>query len=194
LSDENLDEFINLDGLGNIPVQAKSDAIRILLLEKFGGIWLDATLYVNLPLDEWLWDNLGQEFFAFSNPRKNFGRIVSSWFLAGRNDNYIINKWKIETLKYWENREEADQYFWFHNLFKEMYDKDEKFSLLWDRTNKIDCDVGTRQGPHFFAPYTDEILKSIASQEVPASPVFKLTWRVDLLKSPVIQELFKDDM
>ena len=31
-----------------------SDILRISLLHEFGGVWVDATVYCNRPIDEWL--------------------------------------------------------------------------------------------------------------------------------------------
>jgi len=40
--------------------------VRILLLHEFGGIWVDATLLCNRPLDEWLPSTMTEGFFAFA--------------------------------------------------------------------------------------------------------------------------------
>jgi hypothetical protein len=51
-----------------ITATSLSDVIRLLLLHEYGGVWVDATLYCNRPLDEWLEPVLGEGLFAFSRP------------------------------------------------------------------------------------------------------------------------------
>ena len=44
-------------------IQHKSDMIRSLLLLKFGGIWIDASVMCVQPLSEWL--DYGKPFVTF---------------------------------------------------------------------------------------------------------------------------------
>ena len=59
---------------------AYSDVLRINLLHKYGGIWVDSTVMCLRPLREWLGDEM-MDFFAFANPGPD--RMISSWFLIG---------------------------------------------------------------------------------------------------------------
>src|SRR5258708_22123857 len=50
LSNDNVDQYIDLSTLpkkyNEVSVQKKADIIRLALLEKYGGIWLDSTIYL----------------------------------------------------------------------------------------------------------------------------------------------------
>jgi mannosyltransferase OCH1-like enzyme len=37
-----------------ITAPSLSDILRVLLLHEYGGVWVDATTFCNVPLDEWL--------------------------------------------------------------------------------------------------------------------------------------------
>ena len=81
-------------------------------------------------MDEWLWNyydpNIG--FFSLAMDEKpNYEHHCVSWFLVGRKDSYIINKWHDETHKYWrenpwmKDKAELREYFWFFILFDKLW-------------------------------------------------------------------------
>lgn len=82
-----------------------SDIIRVNLLAKYGGVWVDATCLCMQPLDEWLFNNAESEldFFAFSRPTKD--KLISSWFLASEKDGKFITRLKEETNGYWQDND-----------------------------------------------------------------------------------------
>ena len=81
-----------------ISAQAQSDIIRIMLLEKYGGVWVDATTYCTKPLDSWLFNHLNSDFFAFTMEERFF---IDSWFLAAYKGSYIMKKWRQEVERFW---------------------------------------------------------------------------------------------
>ncbi len=84
----------------NIPPQALSDIVRIMLLEKHGGVWADASVFCSKPLDEWVYDYAPDGFFAFEKPRHD--KLLSSWFLVASKDNPIVQKWYKATTRFWD--------------------------------------------------------------------------------------------
>lgn len=183
LTDHNLSDFINLNEIipdiedKVLPYEALTDIIRIALLYKYGGVWVDSTLYCNQSLNTWLPDALRNGFFAFSNPGPD--RMISSWFLSALPNNYIVEIFYHRIRSYWKDRSERDHYFWLHYLFAELYKSDAKFKQEWDKALVISA-----HGPHYFLPYektfpallTSTIKKNI---DKPESPVFKLTHKID---------------
>jgi hypothetical protein len=151
-----------------------SDILRILLLREFGGVWVDATLCCNRPLDEWLTGVMAEGFFAFAAPGPD--RPLSSWFLSAASDNYLISSWCRRTLEYWSNRPDSNDYFWFHHLFRDMCESDRVAMEKWTRVPKVSAD-----GPHALQlrglmhhPSERRMIESIDW----ATPVFKLTHRL----------------
>ena len=148
LNNSNLDKYVNIRkeipniNKKNITKTAYSDIVRIFLLAKYGGCWCDATTFCNKPLDEWLPSNIGAGFFGFDKPGKD--RLVSSWFLYAEKNNYIIQKWKKNTIRYWKTRKKNHKYYWFHHLFGDRYNIDKKFKQIWDLVPKISA-----KGPHY---------------------------------------------
>jgi Capsular polysaccharide synthesis protein len=160
----------------NVPMDASSNVIRIELLSRFGGVWVDSTVYCLRPLNGWIHHAMPSGFFAFNRPTPD--RMLSSWFLAAAGGSYLIDTWRRWTLAYWKDRMEPDDYFWFHHLFAEAYGEDAKFRAIWDSTPKLSAD-----GPHCFMPYQERLFKPLNDLdrlivETAQTPMLKLTHKV----------------
>lgn len=184
LDDDNVNEYINIGG--EIPnIQKKdiqkchySDIIRVLLLEKYGGCWCDATTFCNQSLDNWLNKNTSTGFFAFDKPGED--RLLSNWFLYSEKNNYIIQKWKEKIINYWKNNNKINHYFRHHYLFGDLYNSDNKFKELWDSTPKISAHGPPyiqRQG--LLTKLSDQVKNHINEVK---TPLYKLTYRYDIKK------------
>jgi hypothetical protein len=167
-----LRQYVDLDRQ-SITAASLSDIVRILLLHEFGGVWVDATVLCNRPLDEWLPDVMGEEFFAFADPAPD--RPLSSWFLSSESGNYLLSAWCRRTIDYWSNRASSDDYFWFHHLFREACATERRAGEAWSRVPKVSA-----AGPH--ALQAEGFLFRPATEVIPlidlATPVFKLTHRL----------------
>lgn len=160
----------------DLPAEAASDLVRLALLSRYGGIWVDSTVYCLRPLKEWLQEVTPTGFFAFNRPGPD--RVLSSWFLFAAHPSYIVDRWLEGAEHYWRNRTERDDYFWLHRLFEEAYNSDQKFRAIWDRTPKISAD-----GPHSFGPY-DQLLGPVNDLqrlivETAQTPMLKLTHKIE---------------
>ena len=164
LDDSNISHFINMDDYVNkqISKTGYSDIVRIYLLERYGGCWCDATTFCNVPLDDWLPNASSFGFFAF--PKSGQKILISSWFLYCDLNNHIAKAWKNEVISFWQNRNKANNYFWFHRLFNVLYMKDSTFKQIWDSTPKI-----------LAIPYHKDT-------GFPKSPVYKLSYKKDVSK------------
>jgi len=89
----------------DIPIQKYANHIRLNLLNKYGGIWVDANIYCFVPLDHWLNANLmKQGIFMFTNSFQD--RLIANWFIASEPNNYITAKWLSR----------YDEYFQYNNV------------------------------------------------------------------------------
>ncbi len=179
-----------------ITYAAISDFIRICLLKKYGGLWVDATTYCTIPLDDWLENYIKSGFFSFSyktTPNGQPDRLISSWFLYGEKNNLIIDAWyqavliyfktiknigahtAVVSLERWNQGDREGHYFWFHYLFGDLCKVYLKFSNEWAQVPKI-----SEAGPHFLQrsgmlnSMTKEVKNHIDTKK---SPLYKLTYR-----------------
>ena len=121
LDQDSLTGYLPPDFISKLRVAEKkpaavSDRIRIELLHRYGGVWVDATAMCMRPLDEWLPLSMQSGFFAFCKPVPE--RMVASWFLASEKGSYIVERWRKATWDYWEERLEEHDYFWFQPTFR----------------------------------------------------------------------------
>lgn len=166
----NLHDVRNLVNLAhydnkNIDPTAYSDIIRLELVNKYGGVWADSTVFCTRPLDDWLTSILSNHMFWSYNGHEiwNKNLLNASYFFASNPDSYIMQKWTEACREYWTNRTNKDNYFWVFYLFTKIYREDSMVQKLWDNTPHMDAYEGL-DGPHYFVPYQDKIFNSLTQE------------------------------
>ncbi len=118
------------EGRDDIPLAALSDIIRINLLARFGGVWVDATCFCSTPLDDWLPAMMPSGFFAYTGHRKD--TIMSSWFLAARKENYLVEQLTERVNRYWrENRFPTKSRLWLYSRVKKLLNANAWITRFW---------------------------------------------------------------
>lgn len=97
LNRNTLGHFVDIDLARNdMPLANISDLIRLKLLQKFGGVWLDASIIMNKPIDYFIGENNNFDLIAFyrnkitTNPSYP---VLESWFLIAPINSRYISKW-----------------------------------------------------------------------------------------------------
>jgi hypothetical protein len=149
LNDQNLKDYLLeetpyiFDLNKNISYQAKSDIIRLALLNKYGGVWADSTMLCMQPLDHWVFEASSKSrIWMYHGWGGGFDPNVgiASWFIVSHKNSYVIQKWKERCDEYWNKNNKAHTYFWMDGLFRELYDSDPKFKNAWLLTPNICCE------------------------------------------------------
>jgi len=135
-----------LDIVKNSPERtfaAKSDLLRILLLSKFGGVWVDSSVYLMFPLKDFIFDIVNDVgFFAYrfkprANNQKRGDRETVSWFLcADKPSHPLINAWKESFVEKFKKLE-TWKYFTFHETLAELYDSNSEVKFTIDNMIQI---------------------------------------------------------
>jgi len=175
VSESNLKEYVNeIDYMykDSISPQAKSDIVRLALLNKHGGVWADATLLCLQPLDSWIEESIeASNFWMYHGTGAGMDIMQgpASWFIVSKQASYIINKWKASCDEYWKERSSTDNYFWMDALFKDLYNNDSEFKRQWDAVPYISCEDPGQS--HMFAggswKENTESVKKIISDSPP---------------------------
>ena len=132
-----------LDTISRTDLVLLSDLLRVLLLYKYGGVWVDATVYAHRSLDSWLYhiddDNSSiisnHTFFGFRSQivttEFNLEAFICGWFIAvntQNNENYIMKSIFEAVKKYWYKRVPIKyDYYWLHSIIDKCMTEDEKF-------------------------------------------------------------------
>lgn len=175
-----LDKFIDPQKQSEISINHLSDIIRIMILNRYGGVWVDATTFCNTSLDQWLEPLIQSGFFAFERPNNEI--LIASWFMYSEPGNYITSEWERLTLEAF-NQNTQHPYLIIHYLFNYLYNNDKKFKEIFDTIPKLPSNLSINGvGPHFiqtvgmFNNITDGLISYIQAK---MTPLFKLTHKCD---------------
>lgn len=176
---DNFNEFISLPQRilrlfhsGNITAAHLSDIIRLALLSKYGGFWIDATMLLVEPLDSRIF-----EMELYSMKSKAEGFYVSRCRWAGFC--FYMQKGSVMALlahqilqKYWEKEDWLIDYFMIDYIFDLIAEKNENVAYSLDKI--------PMNNPHLHdlsdkmpLPYNEEEFNRLKHQ----TSMFKLSWK-----------------
>ena len=114
-------------------LQHKADLLRLLLLEKYGGIWSDTSVYPLEDADEIIkqtTSNADVFFYSFSKKRiseTKGDRLIANWFIIAKEpNNYAIQALTSEYKKRFTTAEQW-RYFEMHQAYCDLIEYDSKF-------------------------------------------------------------------
>jgi hypothetical protein len=95
VTNKNIREYIDLPPIWNDlePVK-QSDLFRLIAIEKYGGVWMDASILLLTDLDNFIKPD-GLTFFLTPSTDR-FNPVYESWFISAPPKNNIIKKWLDE--------------------------------------------------------------------------------------------------
>jgi hypothetical protein len=168
-------------GPSDIPVQSYADLLRLRLLRRHGGVWVDATAYCIAPLDGWLPPLAQRGFFAFMWTRNDswfiwpgMRRTLTNWFIASEPEGGIVSSWEAASFDYWQGRKTPHTYYWPHVMIDYLCLTNRTFRRLFADIPRIGC-----YGAHLVHDCVthghdpDDIAALLA---IGATPVQKLRW------------------
>jgi len=108
LNEKTIHKFIDKTEFPNnynkLTIQQKSDWMRLILLYKYGGLWMDASIIINDPSEiNYMYDKVFKENYevsgySFSNLLYSFDNYYTfeTWFIISKKGSEIIYKWLAE--------------------------------------------------------------------------------------------------
>ena len=135
LNKENISNYLNKEEIKKVNhpifsdiVQRYSDAVRLSILSKYGGFWMDASIICHRSFD-WVHDiqkTTNAEFFGFyinvfTLPEyRNKADVIESWFFACIPNSHFVNCWYQEFMSI-SNYSSVDKYI--KNLYRQGINK-----------------------------------------------------------------------
>lgn len=102
-----------------------SDILRIALLSKFGGVWIDSTVLCTGKMPKYIEDS---QFFVYSSKYKNDETIdLSSWFIYSVPNHPIILQTRDLLYEYWAKEKKLKHYYVLHMLMTMIMRANPKF-------------------------------------------------------------------
>jgi len=163
ITGENMNDYIDLPGFiweklntGGFNFTKLSNLIRLYLLSAYGGVWLDATIYLTGHINECL---LQKDFFAYQRSETpppdadvyiKFDPLYFTWnpaiqvrmlnsFMIAKPNNKIIGDLLSILLEYWKKEPQTKHYFFFQICFNRMMRHDEWKDINCEIVGDTDC-------------------------------------------------------
>lgn len=78
--------------------QRFSDLIRLWTLAEHGGVWIDASILLNAPLDDWLFPRYAEfsGFYMERHTTKKQYPVLESFFFGSNKGSPFVRKWRDE--------------------------------------------------------------------------------------------------
>ena len=146
--DQILPEYKEIIGNCNYErsLQHKADLLRLLLLEKYGGIWADTSVYPMATADEIIKQTISNTnvfFYSFSGKRvseQKGDRLIANWFMITTEPNqYIIKTLSAEYKKRFLSAKKW-RYFEMHQAYCDLIDNDERFRVSMENMNSLSAE------------------------------------------------------
>lgn len=123
------DYIIKKHNEGKITHAHFSDYLRVSLLEKYGGLWIDSTVFCDSPIPDWVFE---RDFFTCKFAPNITGSNIAKgrWtsFIIGGKKNYITFKFIKELFDtYWKTEEAIIEYFFIDFALNIAYENFEIF-------------------------------------------------------------------
>lgn len=186
LNAENLNRYVQLPSLPEcLPERYHANLIRTMLLNKYGGVWADATTYCHRPLSVWLPLLSNNGFFMFTNPSDD--RDIENWFIASIPNHPLISAWKNRLENYYLKMKEVHpSYFLAFYIYQWMLKQDVNLRAIQRECSTLNA------GPCF-------IMKSVLlgntkysvlnKQLINGLPLSKLDWRLEVTEKQLVKTL-----
>lgn len=178
LTSDNLADYVQFPDFildkwnsGQITYTHMTDLLRLELLIKYGGLWLDATVYCSGAEFPNYMTNSDLFFYQCLKPgRDGHSHISSSWLISAKTNNKILMAVRELCYEYWKEHNSLIEYFLLHDFIAivlEFYPKE------W--LNIVPRDNAT---PHIlslrlFEQYDEDVWNIIKQQ----TPFHKLSYK-----------------
>lgn len=157
--------------MGVITKTHMSDLLRLELLNRYGGTWIDATVYCsgnNIP--EYMLDS---DLFLFQSLKPGLDgkcTCISSWFITACTNHPILLLTQSLLYEYWKNNTKMFDYFLLHDFFQLAI---EVYSEEWSKVIPF-----SNSAPHIlllrlFDVYDEKIWEAVKEMV----PFHKLTYK-----------------
>ena len=165
---------------GIITITHFSDIMRASLLAKWGGVWMDATMYLVDSIED---EIQGYEFYSNKLPADNqFATHVdkanwSAFFLACGAENPILVNLRNILFEYWKTHTMLINYFLVDYCIKLSYDKFESLHKIIEKVPVNNVHLHDLQ-PLLNEPFDQATFEKLTQD----TKFFKLTYKMDFSK------------
>ena len=165
-----------------------TDLLRLELLIRYGGMWLDATVFCseqreNIP--DYFFDSNLFFFQSLKPGRDGKALYISSWLMSAKTNNKVLMATKELCYAYWKRERVIKDYFLLHSFFSIVLDR---YKDEWDKVVPRD-----NAAPHIlllrlFEKYDEKTWNVIKEQ----TPFHKLSYKFDMDKKSLANTYYQN--
>lgn len=192
ISYDNLEEYVHFPDYilekwkkGQITNTHMTDLLRLELLIKYGGMWLDATVYCSSPnIPDYFFDSELFFYQCLKPGRDGHATYMSSWLISAKTNNRLLMVTREVCYEYWKRNSSMMDYFLLHDFMSialERYFDDWK--KIVPRDNATPHELLLR----LFEQYDEVIWEAIREQ----TPFHKLTYKFNCEDTEKIDTYYK---
>ena len=161
---------------GQITHTHMTDLLRLELLIRYGGMWIDATVLCTSnrkKIPDYFFNSDLFLYQTLKPGRDGQAQPISSWLISAKTNNKILMMTRYLCYEYWKKNDELVDYFLFHDFVVIALEHNEE---SWKKIIPID-----NAAPHMlllrlFDKYDENIWRAIKSQ----TPFHKLTYKFEI--------------
>ena len=116
----------------------KSAMLRLALLSKYGGVYVDPSVLCMEPLDSWVWDTITPKGYWMYNCK------TCSWFIMAASQSNIASKSFESAMEYWSSKDQSSgsgsDKHWIHNVLTNPMPSDPTSKNEYDSTMLLSGD------------------------------------------------------
>ncbi len=183
ITSENMSDYVQFPDYiiekwksGSITHTHLTDLLRLELLIKYGGLWLDATVFCSSHEKEIPTYFFDSDLFFFQSlkpGRDGKATYCSSWLISAKTNNRILMATRELCYEYWKKNKNMDDYFLLHDFLAIALNKyEDEWKAVVPRDNAT---------PHIlllrlFDQYDERMWNVIKAQ----TPFHKLSYKFDM--------------
>ncbi len=147
-----------------------SNIVRLELLSRYGGTWIDATVLLSAPIPDFV---ERAPFFVFQRARDPM--VLSTWFIHAVCGHPLVESAKSALLSYWASNDALADYHMFHHLFETNIALYPELQRLWNEVPYCSAYPTNALQRRLLTPYSEvEFAALLAS-----SWLYKLTYKFE---------------
>lgn len=181
---KNWTDFRKEDIKADITQAHFTDILRVKLLEKWGGFWLDATDMLTCDFYQATTQIRQQNYFMFTYS----GSRTGTWFMYSKPRDYIVSMLSESISLWWEKQCYLTNYFMLHDIIEMLYWIDVDYRREWDDMLK----VHPQRALSLLQAYNKTLDWKSFENLAQGSFVHKLTYKYDsgkIIKSSVLENI-----
>ena len=150
-----------------------TDLLRLELLTKYGGMWLDATVFCSeerKSIPDYFFESDLFFYQCLKPGRDGHCQYISSWLITAKRNNKLLMATRALCYEYWKKNNSMDDYFLLHDFFSIVLDYyPEDWKAVIPRDNAAPHVLLLR----LFDKYNETLWQAVKAQ----TPFHKMTYK-----------------